>query len=610
MKKEIRLPELERLIERAEKSEKYLRDVIQLYAESVADHWDVALQYKDQILSVCDHWSEGDDLAEGIKHTTSAYFCYYTTKFDDTEQHARKAIEIFSKLAEDELIGVVSMIYGASLRSLGEFDAAVSLLTTATKKIPPAGLFGLYNAFGHYQLAEIFVQLGDLELAKKNYIMALETAENGNFETAKFRTTNGLGNLYIALNENDLATEYLEKALEIATSPSQESRAKCDLGIFHTNTNRLDSAIQYLEESYSLRMESGFEDAATTSLIHLGRALLLSGRDVEAEKRGIEGLALAKRFNSKSKLSQLYGVLADVKEKQEDWKTTVEYFRLHEELSNELNQQQMRNIYKNKNRMIEEQKELIEEAHKEITDSIAYAKRIQTAILPPPALLNENLKDHFVFYKPKDVVAGDFYWLESISDSKTLFAAADCTGHGVPGAMVSVVCHNALNRSVREFGLKEPGKILDKTKEIVVEEFMKAEEDVKDGMDICLCSLDGHTLQFSGANNNLWIIRDGEIIEYKGDKQPVGKYALNKPFTTYEISLQAGDSFYIFTDGYVDQFGGEKGKKFKPKNLKNLILSIQNKPIKEQEHLLDEAFENWKGQLEQVDDVCIIGVRV
>jgi serine phosphatase RsbU (regulator of sigma subunit)/Flp pilus assembly protein TadD len=609
MNTEIKLPELELLIEKAEESEQYLRDVIQMYAEQVADHWDVALQYKDRIMGVCDKWSEGDDLAKGIKHTTGAYFNYYTTKFKETAEHAKKAIAIFEKISETELIGVVSMIYGSSLRSLGEFDGAVSLLTRATKNIPPDGQFGLYNAFGHYQLAEIFVQLGDLDLAKKNYLMALETAENGNFETAKFRTTNGLGNLYIALNDYDLATEYLEKALEISTSPSQVSRAKCDLGIFHTNTDRLDSAIQYLEESYSIRIESGFEDAATTSLIHLARALLLSGRDVEAEKRGLEGLEFAKRFNSKSKLSQLYGVLADVKEKQQDWKKTVEYFRLHEELSDELHRQQMRNIYKNKNRMIEEQKELIEEAHKEITDSIAYAKRIQTAILPPRTQLDECLKNHFVLYKPKDVVAGDFYWLES-NDEHLLFAAADCTGHGVPGAMVSVVCHNALNRAVREFGLRLPGEILDKTKVIVVEEFMKAEEDVKDGMDICLCSLERNKLYFSGANNNLWLIRNNEIIEYKGDKQPVGKYALDNRFTTHEIDLKKGDSFYIFTDGYVDQFGGEKGKKFKPKNLKNLILSIQDKPIKEQELLLDEAFENWKGQLEQVDDVCVIGVRI
>ena len=297
--------------------------------------------------------------------------------------------------------------------------------------------------------------------------------------------------------------------------------------------------------------------------------------------------------------------------------------------------------------VIEEQKTVVEKAHheleeknKEILDSITYAKRIQSAILPPQKLVKEYLPDSFILYKPKDIVAGDFYWMESLSavDSiqssvhsplKTencgliLFAAADCTGHGVPGAMVSVVCNNGLNRSVREYGLTDPGLILDKTREIVIQEFEKSDEEVKDGMDISLCGLDlnNNILTWSGANNPLWIIRptsnnlepqtlNFELIEYKPDKQPIGKYAEAKPFTTHQIQLQKGDSIYIFTDGYQDQFGGEKGKKFKAAKLRELLLSIQHEPMEKQRKIIDQSFESWKGDLEQVDDVCVIGVRI
>lgn len=259
--------------------------------------------------------------------------------------------------------------------------------------------------------------------------------------------------------------------------------------------------------------------------------------------------------------------------------------------------------------LIEEQKSLVEEQHKEIRDSIKYAQRIQSAILPPPHIVDKYLEDCIVIYLPKDVVAGDFYWLQHVNE-KPLFAAADCTGHGVPGAMVSVVCNNALNRSVKEFGLTNPGKILDKTREIVIDEFARSEQNVKDGMDIALCYKNGYQLQFAGANNSFWLIRKGELIIYKGDKQPIGNYEHQKPFTTHELTLQEGDTFYMFSDGIVDQFGGEKGKKFKAKGLKELLLGSQDKSMQEQKKIIVETIEEWMGNHEQIDDICVIGVRV
>jgi serine phosphatase RsbU (regulator of sigma subunit) len=268
-------------------------------------------------------------------------------------------------------------------------------------------------------------------------------------------------------------------------------------------------------------------------------------------------------------------------------------------------------ILAGKNDEINEQRLLIQEKNDEIVDSINYAKRIQSAILPPESEFKEFLPNSFILYKPKAIVAGDFYWLEHKNDS-ILFAAADCTGHGVPGAMVSVVCKNALSRAVREYNETVPGLILDRTRDIVIEEFKKSKEELKDGMDIALCALTGNTLQYSGAHNPLWIVRKGseEIEEIKADKQPIGRFDAVATFTTHTVELNRGDTFYIFSDGFADQFGGIIGKKYKAANFKKLLNSIQHYSMEDQKIQIDEVFENWKGDLDQLDDVCVIGVKI
>jgi len=262
---------------------------------------------------------------------------------------------------------------------------------------------------------------------------------------------------------------------------------------------------------------------------------------------------------------------------------------------------------------LKHKKEIIEEKHIAITDSIVYAKRLQNAILPPISSISKYLKNYFIFYKPKEIVSGDFYWVEKIDDT-ILFAVADCTGHGVPGAMVSVVCNNALNRAVKEFDLIKPCEILNKTKDIVIEQFDKGHEDVKDGMDIALCSLNIKTnlLTFSGANNPLYIVRnhDRNLEEVKANRLSVGKNVKKQHFTSEELQLNKGDMLYLFSDGFADQFGGPKKKKYKYNTFKDLLLKHSTKLIAEQKLEIEKEFEQWKGDYEQIDDVCIFGLMI
>ncbi len=254
----------------------------------------------------------------------------------------------------------------------------------------------------------------------------------------------------------------------------------------------------------------------------------------------------------------------------------------------------------------------LRQRNKDILDSISYAKRLQDAILPPISEVKKSFPESFVLYKPKDIVAGDFYWMERLGTDTVLIAACDCTGHGVPGAMVSVVCSNALKRALNEFKIRNAGQLLDKTRELVLETFEKSESEVQDGMDISFCAINlkDNTLEWSGANNPLWYIRNGELKEIHGDKQPIGKQTGEKPFTTHVLKMHKGDIIYLFTDGYADQFGGPMGKKFKYKQFQEKLLSVSSLSMDKQKQALEETLENWKGELEQVDDILVVGVRL
>ncbi len=302
-------------------------------------------------------------------------------------------------------------------------------------------------------------------------------------------------------------------------------------------------------------------------------------------------------------------------------------------------------------------KQEIEEKNKEITDSINYAKRLQDALIPAIKVFQKILPNSFVLFKPKDIVSGDFYWVSpsltlpfgkgssspsgkmSETDGAVLFAVADCTGHGVPGAFMSLIGLKIFNQSIKEKKVNSPAEALDFLNREVyntVNKHANSENIIRDGMDVALCAINFKTLMltFAGANNPVYIVRDCHVepaetldnqntfiykktenstkclVEIKGDKQPIGAYETQEPFTNKEYQLKKGDMIYIFSDGFADQFGGPKGKKLKYKPFKNILIENADKSMEEQENELNTFFEKWKGNLEQIDDVCIIGVRI
>lgn len=460
-------------------------------------------------------------------------------------------------------------------------------------------------AISFINIGLIFEKQGNLDEALEYYYKSLKLREELDDKDGITMSCNRIANLLLKMNKVPLAKEFAIKSFKISKDLGFPQNIEISAQMLSQIYEREENGMLALEmHKLSIQMRDSISNQNTKQATTLQQAKY----DYEKQKT-IDDANHQRLINEKQ----------DEKERQKilTYSTAGILILVVVFLIFVFNRLRVTRKQKEKielqNIELELQKQIVEEKNKEITDSIHYAKRIQAAILPPNKVVKEFLPQSFIMYKPKDIVAGDFYWLEH-KDNKVFFAAADCTGHGVPGAMVSVVCNNGLNRSVREHGIIDPGKILDKTREIVIHEFEKSEDEVKDGMDISLCVLDGQKLLWAGANNPLWIVRPikdkYEFIELKPDKQPIGKYAEEKPFTTHEVELQKGDSIYIFTDGYHDQFGGEKGKKFKAAKLKELLLSIQDKIMSEQHSIINNAFETWKGSLEQVDDVCVIGVKI
>jgi serine phosphatase RsbU (regulator of sigma subunit) len=276
----------------------------------------------------------------------------------------------------------------------------------------------------------------------------------------------------------------------------------------------------------------------------------------------------------------------------------------------------LENIVKERTAEVVKQRDEIQEKNGLITESIEYAKTIQEAIITSDEYFQNIFQDLFILFKPKDIVSGDFYWGYKTKSNKVFWVAADCTGHGVPGAFMTMIGMSLLNEIIIEKEIEETNEILDLLRDSVIKTLNKnvdlnSDDKMRNGMDIAICcwDLNTNTLSYSGANNPMYVLRDGELLEYKADKQPIGIYKKMTPYTKHTLELQKGDKIYTFSDGYADQMNEEENR-FKIANLKKAILEVGAQPTASQKEFFDTTYENWRGNYEQMDDVVLIGVEI
>lgn len=470
-----------------------------------------------------------------------------------------------------------------------------------------------------YVIANAINNIGVAYQGLKNYSDALSAFKEALEIREKIKDDLGieiswtnLASLYAVQKDYKQSEWYADKALVLATKLNDLEGIKeiqQILSEIYTQTNRPGKALEsykaYISAKDSLINEENSKQIMQTQMQYefdKKEALL----KVEQGKK--EALAASERNRQRIIiffvtgiliLSTLFAVFS-----YRRYKLTMRQKLIIEEKEHETQKQ---------NHIITEQKHVIEARHKEITDSINYAERIQRSFLATNDMLDANLKDYFIFFKPKDVVSGDFYWCSKTQNGKFILATADSTGHGVPGAIMSLLNITSLEKAIEQE--TSPDKVLNITRHIIIERLKNdgTSEGGKDGMDCSLCVFDfkNNSVLISAAQNPVWIVRGKEMIEIKPDKMPVGKHDnQNMPFTLHTVNLYKGDVVYTLTDGFSDQFGGSNAKKFMSKNLREFLQANAQLPMSEQKELLTSTFNNWKGKLEQVDDVTIIGIKV
>ncbi len=498
-------------------------------------------------------------------------------------------------------------------------------------------------------LAMIYAGQGDKEKALDLMTQSLAIAEEIKDQGKTAIISGNLGQLYITKKDFPKALFFLQKSWDAGGNNANGGIGSPELlgnmGSVFLELKKTDKALEYYSRAIKAALEVKNIDILRE--LYLGISLVYKAQG--NMEKAFSSHALYSKFTDSIFNKQNLGKIADLKASYEVEKKEKEIKLLEKEATlkreSELHHQKFiesvmligfimlallafiiyrgNRIKKKANDVILIQNEEIADknailvlVNKELTDSINYAKRIQEAILPPQEVIAAFLPESFVFYQPRSVVSGDFYFLDQVKEGEIILAACDCTGHGVPGAFMSLIGTEQLWKIIKEQGIFTPALILDALHQGIRMALQQDVNDTRDGMDACVCKINLKTLQleYSGANRPLWILRKGEdhITEFKPNKQAVGGLdgMLRLPFTNLQIDLQAGDRIYLTTDGYADQFGGERGKKLMVKNFQSAILALQNAPMREQEEALRKKFLDWKGIAEQVDDILVIGLEV
>jgi len=567
-------------------------------------------------------------------YSNLSYYYWAKNEIDNAIHYAHVAIPLYKSINDTAGEANALQLISISHIAKGAYDEALKAAFESIKLVEVLPQT-MQSCWSYFACGIAYYEMKDYTAAGDYYLkmLSIATEIKSHYSTARAKVA--LGNLYTIQKKYEEAYKSIKEAAELFRAIGHKiglSRALNDLGILCMNSNKMDEAEQYLNESFKIRNNLNHIQGVITTSYEIGKLLLVKEDYNGAIESLHKALILAQENNAKNKEYNIHKSLSDAYVKINDMQKAYQHLISHLELHSiimgqETNQKLKRietklatekaekeaEIERIRNVELKNANDAIALKNKEILDSINYAKRLQEAILPSSSTIKKYFPENFIFYQPKDIVAGDFYWIEKTNDS-ILLATADCTGHGVPGAMVSMVCYNALNSAIKEFNLVSPEKILNKVRELVIQTFDNNETAVKDGMDCVLCSFNFNEmkLNYSAANNHFYLVRNGELLIQNTDKMPVGKPHSEylQEFKLYSFDLEKGDCIYTFTDGYADQFGGVKGKKFKYKQLQELLVSVSHLSIQEQYEKIRNTINSWKGSSEQVDDILIIGIKV
>lgn len=533
-------------------------------------------------------------------------YCYW--RFSDYSMamdHALRALRLFKILkdlkGEADSLNNLGAVYMFQKDNEKRLDCNMKCLVIRQKLGDASDISGSMNNIG-----ETFLDLKDYDSAKKWFIECLEL-ENAGEDSVAWALHN-LGKLYF-IEENHLKSEksFLE-SLEISERNSYfvlTTETLLRLGELYKDRGDNQKSINYANRAVELAKKTGSREDENAAQLLMAQMKELLGDHIGALEHYKEYNRLYMEIHNQTNIQAIKDLqfqyqLEKIRQKAEE--AELEKIRTIE----------LQKAYD----QIRDQSRLLEERNNEIMESIRYAQRIQEAVLVEKKHVSGHLPEHFIYFRPKDIVSGDFYWAQE-KEGFLYVAAADCTGHGVPGGFLTMLGIAFLNEILSQKNLLTPAQILGELRDKFIKE-LRLQDSSNDGMDISLLRLEYHQdnesneLLWAGANNPLWVVSDEgkKFTELKADKQPIGKSDIHKPFTETSLQLKKGDLVYLFSDGYHDQFGGQNGKKLKKSGFKELILSLSNLSIIEQNKVLSQHYEKWRGNIDQVDDICIIGMRI
>ena len=632
--------------------------------------YEEALRYADQAqLLAKEH---NDKMELGNAYSNKGVIFWYLGESDKALENHLQAIKIRNQCVDIQGVANSYNNIGLVYLSLSDYERSLQNYLKSLKIREETGdKNGMANSYNN--IGVIYQKQNNYEKAIENYEKALKIREALGDKFGIAMSYNNIGLIYIEKNEYLQAIKNLMKGLLIREEIGDKkgmADSYLNVGTLYYKQEKYEKALEFFFKSAGINERIGNKRGIGISYTNIGTCYLYRNQLENALLYLNKGIALLKAIGNRDGLKDAYSALSAAYDKKGDYKKAYDYQAMYADLKDTLFDEQVSEQMAEMNAKYESERKnkelikkdaeiarqqaetekqrivrnafiisfvllailaffiyrgyrqkkkankLLDDKNEKITDSINYAKHIQESIFPPVNEIKQHLPDFFVLLQPKDIVSGDFYWFAETPGSQSIIlAAVDCTGHGVPGAFMSLLNISYLNEAIIEKRITSPEKILDYVRGQIISSLNPEGSDFesKDGMDAVLCVYDfkGLWLRFACANNPLWIVRKNDLIKFKPDKMPVGMhYGEQKPFTANTIGLRKGDIVYTFTDGYADQFGGTKGEKFKYNALKELLLSIQDKSMEEQKEILENTFESWKGDLEQVDDVLVIGIRV